>query len=226
VVGPVLIVGAAPTAPASIPTIFRNDDVRRTLEHPPVTRHDGFNILTYERAQIVEGEKLRIDAWRKRLELYRDGTFLAIGTFADLLGWPRAGDQFAQNPKVNPLALIEFTYDVIKTYDALLDNVEPLPIPIRCTLSIQGAHSYGEPVWMAPYGLGTPGFEHPYTRHHAPSDSRTWFVDVEAASERPHIQPGRIAFDLIEQFYNWFGMATDMIPYASLEAHAVDPTMF
>jgi hypothetical protein len=227
VVGPVLVVGAAPDEPASIPTIFRSDNgIRRILEHPPVTRHDGFNILTYERAQIVEGEKLAIDAWRKRVELYKDGTFFAIGTFADLLGWPRDGDDFARNPKVNSLALIEFTYDVFKTYEALLDYVEPLPLTIRCTLAIEGAYSYDEPVWMAPYALGSLDFEHPYERRQAPADSRSWTVEVDAAAAKPHIQPGRIAFDLIEQLYNWFGIESDKIPYASLHAHEIDPATF
>ena len=223
---PVLLVGTAPLQPASIPAIFRTEEVRRILENPPVTRHEGFNILTYERAQIVEGEKLRIDAWRKRLELYKDGTFIAIGTFSDLLGWPRDGDEFAQNPKVNSLALIEFTYDAFKTYEALLGHVEPLPIPIRCTLGIEGAHSFDQPLWMAPYALNTWGYESPRERYPAPADSRSWMVDVEAGVDKPHIQPGRVAFDLVEQLYNWFGMTSDRIPYASAEAHEIDPTTF
>src|SRR5712691_2073155 len=109
--GPVLYLSAAPAEPASIPDLFRSEAVKRIIEQPPVTRENGFNIINYERAEIVDGDHYLIDAWRKRIELYKDGTFIAIGTFAELLGWPRDEDEFVQNPKVNSLALIEFTHD-------------------------------------------------------------------------------------------------------------------
>src|SRR5438132_6772437 len=97
---PVLHLASQPGPGTSIPDLFRSEEVKEILERPPVTRHDGFNILTYERANIVEGDRFVIDAWRKRLELYKDGTFVALGTFSDLLGWPRDGAEFAANPKV------------------------------------------------------------------------------------------------------------------------------
>lgn len=223
---PVLHLAAAPTQSATIPDLFRSDAVRTILEHPPVTRHEGFNILTYERAQIVEGERLVIEAWRKRLELFKDGTFVALGTFSDLLGWPRDGDEFAGNPKINSLALIEFTYDFFKTYDAILDHVEPRPVPVRCQIGIMGARSLEHPLWMAPYALRTLGYEHPYAKQEAPSDSVTREVEVMAAVDSPHIQPGRIAYALTEHLYNWFGLASDTIPYASADAREVDPASF
>lgn len=223
---PVLHLAAAPTQPAAIPDLFRSDEVRTILEQPPVTRHEGFNILTYERAQIVEGERFVIEAWRKRLELFKDGTFVALGTFSDLLGWPREGDAFAGNPKINSLALIEFTYDFFKTYDAILDHVEPLPVPIRCQIGIQGARSLEDPLWMAPYALNTLGYERPYVKQQAPSDSVTREIDVMAEADSPHIQPGKTAYALIEYLYNWFGLASDTIPYASAEAREIDPAGF
>lgn len=223
---PVLHLAVAPTRPASIPDLFRSEEVRSILEHPPVTRENGFNILTYERAQIVDGERFVINAWRKRLELYKDGTFVGLGTFSDLLGWPRNGDEFAGNPKVNSLALIEFTYDFFKTYNAMLDHVEPLPVPVRCQAGIEGAHALGRPLWMAPYALNTIGYEHPYARQEAPSDTVTREVEVEAYSEKPHIQAGQVTYSLVELIYNWFGLTSDMIPYASTEAREIDPATF
>ena len=223
---PVLHLAASPAAPAGIPDLFRSDEVRRIIEHPPVTRHNGFNILTYERADIVDGERLVIEAWRKRLELYKDGTFLALGTFSDLLGWPRDGEAFIANPKVNSLALIEYTYDFFRTYNAILDHVEPLPLPLRCQIGITGAHLEQTRLWMAPYALHTLGYEHPLVRQEAPAGAVTREIEVVAQADEPHIQAGQVTYTLIEFIYNWFGLTSDVIPYASAEAREVDPATF
>jgi len=225
-VTPVLYLGAAPTESAAIPDLFRSEEVRTILERPPVTRPEGFNVLTNERAQIVGGERFVIDAWRKHLELHKDGTFIGIATFSDFLGWPREGDAFAGNPKVNSLALIEFTHDFFKTYEAILDHLDPLPVPLRCQIGIRGAHAFDQPLWIAPYALNTLGYEHPRAQSRAPSDSIRREVEVEAQQDRPHIRPGQIAYALVELIYNWFGLTSDVIPYASEDAREIDPTTF
>ena len=161
----------------------------------------------------------------KRLELYKDGTFVALGTFCDLLGWPRDGDAFVDNPKVNPLALIEFTYDFFKTYNTL-DHVEPLPLPLRCQIGISGAHFGESRLWMAPYALHTTGHEHPRGRAEAPEEDVARETEVEAEAGEPHVQAGQIAYALIEPLYNWFGLTSDTIPYASAEIREIDPTAF
>jgi hypothetical protein len=130
---PRLYLAASPTTAASIPTIFRSGDARLLIENPPFTRHNGFNLVTYEQGRIDKGEKLTVGGDRKRLDLYPDGTFIAYATFADFLGWPRDEAQFAQRPKINSLALIEFTYDFVQAYERILGHVVPLPeqIPQR-----------------------------------------------------------------------------------------------
>lgn len=223
---PVLHLSAAPLQAAEIESLFRSPDAQHLLENPPVSRHNGFNILTFERAQIVEGERLVIEAWRKRLELFRDGTFLALGTFSDLLGWPREGAEFARNPKVNSLALIEYTHDFFKTYEALLDFVTPLPMPIRCQVGISGAQSLGQPLWLAPYALNTIGYDHPHGRSEAPADDMARQTAVEATENKPHIHPGQIAYTLVEQIYNWFGLPSESIPYSAHDRREIDPTTF
>jgi hypothetical protein len=226
IVAPVLYLGAAPTEPAAIADLFRSEEVRTMIERPPVTRDDGFNVLTYERAQIVDGERLVVEAWRKHFELHKDGTFIGIATFADFLGWPREGDAFAGNPKVNSLALIEFTHDFFKTYEAILDHLDQLPVPIRCQVGIGGAHDFEQPLWMAPYALNTIGYEHPHARSEAPSDSVTREIEVLAQQEWPHLQPGQITYALVELVYNWFGLTSDVIPYGLADAREIDPTTF
>ena len=223
---PVLSLAVAPDRPASIPDLFRSDVVRRIIENPPVSRHNGFNILTYERATIVDGERYVIGAWRKRLELHKDGTFIALATFSDLLGWPREGAEFAENPKINSLALVEFTFDWVKTYNALLDHLDPLPIPLRWEIGIRGAHTLSHPLWIAPYALGTHGYEMPTARAEAPADSVSRIIETMAAAEEPHINAGAISLALIELIYNWFRLTTDVIPYTSADRTEIDPQSF
>jgi len=79
---------------------------------------------------------------------------------------------------------------------------------------------------MAPYGLKTIDYEHPFTRQEAPADVVAREIEIEATSEKPHTQPGQIAYALIEQLYNWFGLQSSTIPYASNEACEIDPTTF
>jgi hypothetical protein len=225
-VEPLLHLAASPAAAAAISALFRTEDVRQILEGPPVTRSQGFNLLTLQRAEIVEGERFVIDVGRKRLELYKDGTFLTIGKFADFLGWPRDQESFSSDPKINSLALVEFTYDFFKAYAAILNFVEPLPILIRCQIGITGAHSLGERLWMAPHGLHTLEYDLPSRRYRAPSDEVTRQLEIEAQASDPHIQPGEIAFALLEELYNWFGMPSNVIPYASIESKEIDPSTF
>jgi hypothetical protein len=127
---------------------------------------------------------------------------------------------------VNSLALIEFTHDFFKTYAAILDHVTPLPIPVRCQIGLKGARSLEHPLWMAPYGLHSIGYEAPARKFEAPTDAVVKTLQVEATAEKPHIQPGEVAYVLIEQIYNWFGLQSDTIPYASAEAREIDATTF
>jgi hypothetical protein len=224
--GPVLHLAAAPMAPVAIPELFRGENVRQLIERPPVTRHNGFNIINYERAVIVDGDHYVIDAWRKRIELYKDGTFIALGTFSDLLGWPRDEEEFIRNPKVNSLALIEYTHDFFKTYNAILDHVEPKPFQVRCTLGIRGAWFDDQRLWMAPGALNTIRYDHPRARYEAPTSDMSREFLTQAQEEHPHIQPGVVSYELIERLYNLFGMDSLSIPYADAQAHEIDPTTF
>src|SRR5262245_59812263 len=59
---------------------------------------------------------------------------------------------------------------------------------------------------MAPYALNTIGYEHPYARSEAPSDSVSCEIEFEAQQERPQIQPGQITYALVQLIYNWLAL--------------------
>ena len=220
-----LYLAAAPTSSASIPTLFRTDDARRILENPPFTRHQGFNLVTYERALIDRGERLTVSSGRrKRLDLYRNGTFVAYAVFPDFLGWPRDAAQFVENPKVNSIALIEFIYDFTVAYEQILDHVDPLPSAASFVVGIRGAElATGNRLYMAPHGVGTLGFEVPYEKYLAPDSEVDLNVEVQISEEKPHYAAGAVAYQVTERLYNWFGLQSDAIPYVAEGAMEIDP---
>jgi len=220
-----LYLAAAPTVPASIPAIFRSEEPRRILESPPITRQNGFNLATYERATIDRGERLPISAGtRKRLDLYKDGTFIAYAAFPDFLGWPRDANQFAQNPKVNSLALIEFVYDFATAYEQVLDHIQPFPPSVQFSVGVRDAHlGNGRRLYLAPYGLGSIGFEYPRGAEEAPDNEVERSLVVEVAETKPHYSPGAVAYQLAELLYNWFGLSSEQIPYLNEERTEVSP---
>jgi hypothetical protein len=222
---PRLYLAAAPTSSTSIPAIFRSDEVRRILENPPFTRQDGFNLVTYERATIDRGERLTVSSGsRKRLDLYRDGTFVAYAVFPDFLGWPRDADQFAEDPKINSIALIEFIYDFAVVYEQILDFVEPFPRSVRFLVGVRDLHiPDGRRVYLAPYGVGSLGFRVPRESREAPDPGVDLPLEVETSEAKPHFSTGAVAFQLAERLYNWFGLESTMIPYVGEQGHEIDP---
>jgi hypothetical protein len=218
---PRLYLSASPTTPTSIPSIFRPDEVKQLLQNPPETRHSGFNLATYDVPRIDKGEMYTVsNGDRKRLDLYPDGTLVAYATFADFLGWPRDAVQFPEYPKINSLALIEFTFDFAQLYERILDFVDPTPPRVRFELGLRNAHlQNGRQLLLAPYGIRMLGFETGGRPAPDPTVDRSHEVDV--SPESPYIPVGEVAYALVESLYNWFGYQSDAIPYS--EGHAIDP---
>jgi hypothetical protein len=110
---PLLYLAATPTEPVSVPTLTRREGVRTRLENPVLTRYDGWNLLTLDQARRIEGERLTLaSGTRKHIDLYNDATFFAFGAFESLFAW-HGNVPFAKQPKINPLAVIEFTHDFV-----------------------------------------------------------------------------------------------------------------
>jgi hypothetical protein len=72
-------------------------------------------------------------------------------------------------------------------------------------------------LYLAPYGLGSIGFESAREAKEAPNNEADRSVDVEVAEEKPHYSAGAVAFQLSELLYNWFGLSSEMIPYLNEE---------
>lgn len=223
---PLFYLGAAPKAQVHVPTVTRDEGVRRLLENPPAARYEGWNLITLERAELASGPRLHIqNGQRKFIDLHEDGTLTAVGTFDGFLGWGRW--DFAQRPKVNGLAVVEFTHEFVSFYERLLhEYIEPLPEEVRFTVGVRNAHYEHEEeerkLYLSPGPIGDLYELDEYTRREAPEPSFSESFDAPVAAADPHLDVGRVSYELLRRFYNRFGFTDDAVPYTN-EAHdAID----
>lgn len=216
---PFVYLAAAPKSPARVRTLTRQEGVRALLEQPPYTRHDGWNLATLDRARLVGGRRLSLaNGTRKFIDLHEDGTFIAIGTVPDFLAWHRRDIP----NKINTLALIEFTYNVLLVYDRVLSDLEPLPEEIRLAIGLRHAHEYENPLYLAYGRIDRFDYEADLDTRSAPEDVFHYEIDVAISDAEPHYDLGAAAYQLLVRLYNWFEFTDEAVPYTNQERTAID----
>lgn len=222
---PLFYLAAAPKEQIQVPTLTREQGVRQFLENPPSARDAGWNLLTLERAELASGPRLHIqNGKRKLIDLYADGTLTAIGTFDHFLGWGQW--EFAQRPKVNGLAVVEFTYEFVSFYQRLLhEYIEPIPTEVRFAVGVHHAHYEYEgkrqKLYLSPGPIGD-RYLSDRNRHDAPEPAFTESGDFPTSTEEPHLEVGKVSYALLRLFYNWFGFTDDAVPYTNQKHDAID----
>lgn len=216
---PFVYLAAAPKAPSRVRTLTRQEGVRQLLEQPPYTRHDGWNLVTLDRARIVGGRRLSLaNGTRKHITLDEDGTFLAVGTVPNFLAWHRRD----LPNKINTLALIEFTYNFLLVYDRILSDLEPLPEELRLEIGLRHAHEYDPPLYLAYGRVDRMDYEADFDTRSAPEDAFGHHVDVPVADGEPHFDLGTAAYQLLVRLYNWFDFTDEAVPYTNDERTAIE----
>ena len=225
---PVLYLVAAPTTAVTIPTLFREIGVRQKLENPPATRQDGWNLMTLNRAELVEGNRLSVTSGRRKLiELHEDGTLVAVAPAERLLVRDRLE---AEEPggkmllKINSLGLVEFVHDFVLTYLDLVAYFEPQPEHAYFLIGIDSAKSTaaGE-LFLPPHGVETIGWmtADGFNRKPPDADRLVWGCTAPL-----HDNAGAIAYPLLERVYAYFKHTSEAIPYLNEQRDAVDPDAF
>jgi hypothetical protein len=226
---PVYFLAAAPTEPMAVPTLTREHGVREFLEHPPHARWDGWNLLTLERAELRSGPRLHIqNGDRKIIDLHADGTLTAIGKFDGFLGWGRW--VFRESPKVNGLAVVEFTHEFVSFYERLLHEfIKPLPDRVRFAVGARAAiyelDGTERRLYLTPGPVSERTLDDQYSRREAREPSFTNTFDVDTAPSEPHLDVPTVTYGLVKRFYNWFGLTDDAVPYANQARNAIDLTL-
>lgn len=223
---PVLYLAATPVVPARVPTIFRTEGVRGVLENPPHSRHDGWNLVTADRARIEGGELLAAaNGDRKHLALFENGSFVAIGSFYNFLS---RGDS-RRFDKINPLALVEFTHDFVLTYSHLLEFIEPRPTSGVVQAGVRRGRwgeKDGEALFLPPHGIGSAAWTFGDPEDYPPIDRPGWDSLPLVTDLREPVEVGKIALALLERIYAAFGRVFEQIPYVNDDRTAVDAEAF
>ena len=105
------------------------------------------------------GELLEVAAGDlKTIQLSEDGMLLVRAKAdGDLLAWGRRGSEaFEQKPRLNPLAVIEFTYSFVEFYGRVLRHCQPDVVGLASSkFQFERFHWRGTTSYFNPYGLET-----------------------------------------------------------------------
>src|SRR6266849_503363 len=90
---------------------FEPGELKKIIENPGQFRPSGWDLITRDRARIVKGQYFEVSsAERKRIRVYQDGSVIVrVYGDEDFLSWGQNKNNFQQSPRVNTIALIEFT---------------------------------------------------------------------------------------------------------------------
>lgn len=179
-------------------------------------RYSGWDLSTGDRPKIIKGEYLETkDDEVKKINLYEDGQFVCwVAADPNFLAWPSKEEEFLKKPRLNPLAVIEITYNFVNFYKNLIPFFIAAPQKIRFVIQLKNTFlSNGVRLYLVPGGLKSIEWLTDRSRYLAPENDMDKSVDVdvnELKENRAHA-----AYLLIEKLYLWFGLAIESIPYVS-----------
>jgi len=81
-------------------------------------------------------------------------------------------------------------------------------------------------LWLPAGGVDSLAFLAPLQKAEAPETTVERELTADVEHDEPHIRAERIAYDLVEQIYNWFGHQTPVMPYANHDTREIDPGSF
>lgn len=217
----IFVYTARPTTRVRLRGMFEQGPLKELIEKPGTLRHAGWNMETQEQSRIVKGEYIEVALgdW-KTIQLYEDGMLLAkVKADADFLAWGSRSDEgFEKRPRLNPLALIEFTYSFVDVFSRAIQHADPQPTTCVLQVSIRNTFRGEERLYLNPYGLEILAHMIDQTRYRAPEDNGDVEIQVETNLVGNNVP--RAAYLFVERIYLWFGVPVNQIPYTTGERQA------
>jgi hypothetical protein len=214
---PVFIYSMVPVQTTSYKNFFDAGPLKLLLENPGQLRSAGWDLTTNDHARIIRGDYIELKgAGRKRIQAYEDGSvFVRVLADNDYLSWGLNDNNFRETPRLNTLALIEFTLNFCTLCSALTKHMEPQPDEVQLRVEIRNAFFGESKLLLIPYPVSAYEFMFTDGRRIAPESSAARRLTV--ATEQLHSRPDVVAFLLVRQIFLWFGAPPEMIPYSSSE---------
>lgn len=206
---PYYILAVTPTESNRIKKIFESgeDSIIEMLRNPDQIRYAGWDIRTYDNPRIIKGEYLEVKNQNKTINLYEDGT-LILKALADpfFLCWGIDEDKFESNPKLNPLPLIEVTYNFVDFYIKLIPNFKETPKKIEFTIELKNTFiTENSKLYLFK--------DFSEQKIFAPENHMQKKIEKHTTDQLFTV--GHITFSIISKIYNWFGINDNEIPYKS-----------
>ena len=212
---PIFAYSMFPVGKSSFKDFYDGRKLNELLENPGQFRPSGWDLVTHDRAKLVKGEYLQVKAGdRKLVRLYIDGTFLArVPGDEDFMSWGQNTDNFNKMPRLNSLALVEFTTNFILLSARIVQRLTPIPPEVMLQVELRNA-MFGDRVLYLPafavssnaWRLGGPAYKAP---------DHDMLVRHPELTEKLVSRPLVVAFEVIQKIYGWFGLPTNEIPYIS-----------
>jgi hypothetical protein len=211
---PVFLYSVTPVGKTAVKNFFEPGELKKLLESPGQIRHAGWDLNTHERARIVKGEYMEVtSADRKRIQVYEDGSvFVRVSGDEDMLSWGQNTDTFDKQPRLNTLALVEFTLNFCSLCSRLIPFLEPPPREINVKVEIRNAFFGDSKLFLIPHAVSTWTFAMTDARYYAPEPSMSRKIVV--APDQLQTRPDVVAYMILKQIFYWFG-AEHEIPYTS-----------
>jgi hypothetical protein len=212
---PFFVFSMVPMQRTAFKTFYESGPLKTLLEQPGNLRYAGWDLTSSGAATLVKGEYLEVKAGeRKVFRLYEDGSFVArVSAGEDFLSWGQNQQGFQQNPRLNPLAIIEFTFNFVRFCAQLLEYLSPRPTSFSFQIELRNAFIDGTRLYLVPYGVASHAFVFGGERYNAPAEHMRKHLEVNASDlvGAPHA----VAFLLVQKIYSWFGITSEKIPYVS-----------
>ena len=108
---PIFIYSMVPLQTTSYRNFFEDGPLKSLLEKPGQLRYAGWDLTTNGPRKIIKGDYIELtSAERKRIQVYEDGSvFVRVSADNDYLSWGQSESNFRETPRLNTLALIEFS---------------------------------------------------------------------------------------------------------------------
>jgi hypothetical protein len=131
------------------------------------------------------------------------------------MSWGMSEHVFKEMPRLNTLALIEFSLNFCNLCSALSQHLHPQPSQLELAVEIKNAFVDGMRLFLIPHPVSSAWWSLTDDRHYAPEASTKRQIAVAFPQLKLH--PEAVAFELVRAIFLWFGVGPDRIPYSSAE---------
>lgn len=206
-----------PVSPTVLEHFYESEKIRSLLERPGQLRYAGWDLVTHDQARIVKGDYIEVrSAERKRIHLYEDGSlFVRVPADEDFLSWGQNTNNFQAMPRLNTLALVEFTLNFCIVCGQFVTHMRPAPDEVNLNVEIKNTIlDSNNRLFLIPSPVSSDWFRSSDQRSYAAPDSETKRT-IRVNAKQLEARPDAAAFLLLRQIFLWFGVTQDRIPYSS-----------